>query len=403
MKETLKKIIDKLSNPLIFYINKNGNSVFKNFCIFKNDGMYFENTITAKEAGKVLEYRIKLAKYLKYFAFILFILFYFWTIHSGVNLFNILKNEFLYIILYFVARLVCLDLYLKKVKSEFGQYSVCDFTPSVSEEKQKSFNQRLINKAVIILIALIVFISPAFIIINSIKSNIKNIESKYKQIETLTNLYSFFYPQNQYIFEVKAYTKYVEGDFVKAAENFLRALKAGGKTFTDKDLIRFSNLLILLKKSSGSQNAIDIFNEYITTKKMTVSQQTKMLWIKSIFSIENQIPDFVVQDYDDLLLSLNEKDAKNKFYILADKAYMLYLIGDYKGAINIYNSLIPFATQNHENFSQDLKKLYIERGYAKKMLNDKLGADADFVHSKVDMYDVQKFKPYIPKYSLVIE
>ena len=150
-------------------------------------------------------------------------------------------------------------------------------------------------------------------------------------------------------------------------------------------------------------NGLSIFNEYITTKKMTVSQQTKMLWIKSIFSIENQIPDFVVQDYDDLLLSLNEKDAKNKFYILADKAYMLYLIGDYKGAINIYNSLIPFATQNHENFSQDLKKLYIERGYAKKMLNDKLGADADFVHSKVDMYDVQKFKPYIPKYSLVIE
>ncbi len=403
MKEILKKIIHKISNPLIFYINKNGDSVFKNFCIYQNDGMFYENTITAKDAGNVLEYRIKLGKYLRLFAILLFLIFYFALIHSSVTLYNILKVEILYILLYFGAKFICGELYSKKMKSQFGEYTIGDFSPSISEEKLKSFDLRFVNKLIILIILVGLFILPALFIKRGIRANIKNITKEYKKIERLTDIYSFLYPEDQYIYEVKAYTKYVEGDFVKASENFLKALKSESKRFTDKDFIRFSNLLLLLKKSSGSQNAIDIFNEYITAKKMTVPQQTKMLWIKSIFSIENNIPDFILQDYDDLLLSLKENDKKNKFYILADKAYMLYLIGDFKGAINIYNSLIPFATENYKEFAQDLQKLYIERGYAKRMLNDKLGADSDFVHSKVDMYDVQKFKPYIPTHNLIIE
>lgn len=50
-------------------------------------------------------------------------------------------------------------------------------------------------------------------------------------------------------------------------------------------------------------------------KKMSILEESQMLWIKSIFRIENNSPESIIADYDNLLASLNPKDAKiNSIY-----------------------------------------------------------------------------------------
>lgn len=61
------------------------------------------------------------------------------------------------------------------------------------------------------------------------------------------------------------------------------------------------------------------FNEYITQKNLSVLESSQMLWIKSIFKIENNIAEDVMQDYDDLLESLDAKDSKINFISQAIK------------------------------------------------------------------------------------
>lgn len=114
-----------------------------------------------------------------------------------------------------------------------------------------------------------------------------------------------------------------------------------------------------------------------------------MLWIKSIFKIENNIAEDVMQDYDDLLESLDAKDSKNQFYISSDKAYMLYLLKDYAAAVNEYNILIAYAQGNKDLYTTELKSLYAERGWAKKRMGEELGAQDDFANSGIEIGDLQ--------------
>ena len=80
---------------------------------------------------------------------------------------------------------------------------------------------------------------------------------------------------------------------------------------------------------------------------------TQMLWIKSIFSVENDMPEAILSDYNDLLASLDSKDTRNQFYISSDKAYVLYLMGDYESAINTYNILISYAEGNKNSIQRN--------------------------------------------------
>ena len=129
---------------------------------------------------------------------------------------------------------------------------------------------------------------------------------------------------------------------------------------------------------------------------MSVLQESQMLWIKSIFKIENSIIDMILQDYDDLLASLNPDDEKNKFYISCDRTYMLFLMQQYQRAIESYDNLIRYAENNQEQFSKDLQSLYAERGWAKKHIGDEAGAEIDFKTSDIP---ADKLKEYEPGYA----
>ena len=176
-----------------------------------------------------------------------------------------------------------------------------------------------------------------------------------------------------------------------------------GKRFNQKDLIKFANLLFLEKKISSPENAVVLFDDYATRKNMTVLEQSKMLWIKSIFSIENNMPDSIVADYDSLLESLSPKDMKNRFYITSDKAYILYLMKDYENALANYDVLIEYAKANEKQYSNELKSLYAERGFTKKQLGDALGDDGDFAASGIDIYEIDKYEPSYSEQQFVVD
>lgn len=82
---------------------------------------------------------------------------------------------------------------------------------------------------------------------------------------------------------------------------------------------------------------------------MSILEEEQMLWIKSIFRVENNIIESIIPDYNDLLESLDKKDKINYFYISSDKAYILYLMQNYDYAIEIYNVLISYAAAHPEN------------------------------------------------------
>jgi tetratricopeptide (TPR) repeat protein len=128
-----------------------------------------------------------------------------------------------------------------------------------------------------------------------------------------------------------------------------------------------------------------------------------MLWVKSIFKIENSIIDSILQEYDELLASLNAKDTKNQFYISCDRAYMLYLMQQYQRAIDSYDELIGYADENQAAFAKELQSLYAERGWAKARLGDNDGANLDFKASDIPAEQLADYEPSFVKQAFVRE
>ncbi len=404
MLNKIKQYLNNLYNPLLYYIDKNGNSIFKNLCLFKNNGNLYNKTISVKEAGHILEYRIKLGKKLKIYTFYLTIIIYFLFIHTFYNISGLLLCETLWIILYFSGRMICSYLFSNKIRTAYGQYTITDFNPNISENKKIEYRNNYLAKCSLLLIAILIFSTFGLILSGAIKYTANKKNPNYKIATKLSAIYTKIYPIKPFILEISAVNNYQNGDFINASANYIKAIKMSGRNFTEKDYEKFANLLYLVKKSEGSQNAIDTFNEYTTQKRTTIEQQAKLLWIKSMFSIANGLPEFVMNDYDDLIFSLNDKKfKKEKFYILSDKAYMLYLIGDYQSAINIYNNLINYAKENPKDYEQELKRLYAERGFTRQKLGDRIGGDSDFIDSEIDLYEIEKYEPKLIEPTFIIE
>lgn len=399
----LKNLFNKLSNTLLFYVDKSGKSVFRNYCLLHHDGYLYEDTFSIQTAGKALEYRMELDKKLNILYCLITIAMYLIFINIHFSFFNFILIELLWIILIFACRFIARELYSRKIVKLFGQYQLTEFRPPVSKEKTKMFQRNFISKLIIIFILTLIFFMPAFLLYGIVKADINSKKPHFKFDIALSNIYKLIYPKIDKIYDMSAYAKYQTENYEGAIKDYKHLLNFSGKNFDSKDYTRFANLMYLHKKLHGSQMAVDIFNEYATKKKMSILEQTQMLWIKSMFSIHNNITEFIPQEYDDLLLSLKEKDLKNKFYISSDKAYMMYLIGYYQEALEIYNELIKFAQENEKDFSKELPRLYIERGFTKKSLNDKLGADDDFVKSGINMYEVQSYEPKVGKQGFIID
>ncbi len=162
-------------------------------------------------------------------------------------------------------------------------------------------------------------------------------------------------------------------------------------------------MLLLQRKLTTPNDAVDVFNEHLTKKNLTILQQTEMLWIISMFKIENDITETVIPEYDALISALNPKDTRNQFYISSDKAYMFYVMGEYASAISAYNLLISYAQANSKTFANELKTLYAERGFAKRRIGDTIGAQADFANSGINITDLAKYEPSYQNQEFIVD
>lgn len=399
----MKKIIEILSNPLLYYVDKSGNSVFRNYCLFSHTGNKYKTTIPKANVGNALEYRFKLDKYLKLTYFFTPVILYFIFIHTKFSIFSVLLFEFLLLIIINCARIICSAKFSEFLVRQFGRYELTEFTPPVPKQKIDGYVALFRSKIIAWIILIGLFFMPALALQGLINYDLVKRQHKAKQAVKLSNIYFSIYPKCIKVYDMRAFGKFMLHDYEGALADYKSIMDMSGKDFTKKDLMHFANLLLLQKKVTTAQDAVDIFNEYITKKDLSVLESSQMLWIKSIFKIENNIADDVMQDYDDLLESLDAKDSKNQFYISSDKAYMLYLLKDYAAAVNEYNILIAYAQGNKDLYTTELKSLYAERGWAKKRMGEELGAQDDFANSGIEVTDLPNYEPTYSAQEFVVD
>lgn len=399
----IRKFIEILSNPLLYYVDKSGNSVFRNFCLVKETGNLYKASIPKANAGKALEYRLQLDKYLKRVYFFTPVVLYFIFIHLKFSLFLLLVFEVLWILIITAVRLYISSLYSDYLVSHFGKYDVTEFTPPITKEKVCEYVGLYKSKALAILVLIVLLSLPSFILQGLLKFDLNPKRNKFKQAVGVANTYFALYPKAENIYDMRAYAKFMSKDYEGALNDYKMVLDLSGKKFGKRDFVRFANLLYLQKKMSTAQEAVDVFNEYVTKKDLSTLEASQMLWVESIFKIENNISEGILQKYDELLSSIDAKDINNNFYISCDKAYMYYLMEQYGAALNAYNLLISYAQGNQEVFSKELKSLYAERGWTKKRMGDDYGANADFISSGIPYDNLKEYEPSYSKQEFVVE
>ena len=319
------------------------------------------------------------------------------------SLLALLMLEVLWIGIITLARLFCSYLYREYLLTHFGNYEATEFTPPISQEKYDSYVSVFTSRVVACLIVIVLFFIPSLIMIGVLKFQLSSKRNHFKQAVSTANTYFALYPKNEKVYDLRAYARFMSKDYEGALKDYKTVLEISGKKFSKHDYTRFANLLYLQKKMSTSQEAVDVFNEYVTKKKMSVLQESQMLWIKSIFKIENNMPETIIQEYSDLLSSLKKDDFKNQFYIASDQAYMYYLMEEYTDALTSYNALIAYAENNNELFSDNVKSLYAERGWTKKRMGDDYGANADFVASGIEYSQLNDYEPKFANQQFVSE
>ena len=307
----LKKLLQVISSPLLYYVDKEGNCVFRNYCLFSETGNLYRTSIPKANVGKALEFRFDLDKKLKWTYFLTPVILYFIFIHMRFSLLALLMFEVLWIGIITLARVFCSYLYREYLLTHFGNYEATEFTPPISQEKYDSYVSVFTSRVVACLIVIVLFFVPSLIMIGVLKFQLSSKRNHFKQAVSTANTYFALYPKNEKVYDLRAYARFMTKDYEGALKDYKTVLEISGKKFSKHDYTRFANLLYLQKKMSTSQEAVDVFNEYVTKKKMSVLQESQMLWIKSIFKIENNMPETIIQEYSDLLSSLKKDDFKN--------------------------------------------------------------------------------------------
>jgi len=397
------KLINKLSNTLLFYVDKSGKSVFRNYKLLEGDGCFYDETYSIQTAGKALEFRMELDKKANVALILISFFVYLIFINLHFNFLSVLFCALIWSGLIYALRYFCNDLYTKFLMRTYGQYKITNFTPPITKEKAQAFAKNFRSKVALTLLVIVICFAPSLFMQKLIKFSLNAKKPHYKIAIAVSQLHKVVYPKNAKIYDMSAYAKYLAQDYEGALKDYEKIFDITGRKFSQNDLTRFANLLYLEKKLRGSQTAIDKFNEFATKKRMSVFDESRMLWMKSIFSISNGVSETVLQDYDDLLVSLKDNDNKNKFYVSSDKAYMMFLMRDFKNALCVYDYLISVAEQNEKDFGKELPRLYVERGYTRQVLGYKLGADDDFVQSGIDMYQREEYIPTVTKQGFVAD
>lgn len=399
----LKNLIETLSNPLLYYTDKSGNAVFRSYCLTTNTGNMYNTTFSKPNVGKALEFRFELDSRLKWITFLTPVILYFIFIHMNFSFFKLLFFELIWLGIVFGTRIYFSYIYSRYLTKHFGKYELCDFAPPVPKHKITEYVSVYKSNLVILLIILCLYFVPALLLQVTIKMTLSSKHLHSKSALILSNIYTTFYPKSEHIYDMRAFSKFMEKDYEGALEDYKTVIDLSGRRFTKKDSTRFANMLLLQKKIGTSRQAIELFDTYLAKKKMSVLYKSQMLWIKSIFKIENHITEDIIQDYENLIASLDEKDVKNQFYISSDLAYILYLMQDYSLAENNYDSLIVFAGENKDMFKKELKAIYAERGWTRRNMGDEAGANQDFIASGIAYEELAKYEPTFEHQKFVVD
>jgi len=389
----LKTILYKLGDTHLFYTDKSGNSVFKNYNLFSDDGCLYKTKYSMPEVGKVLEYRFDLNRYANFAKILAFILVYLIFIRMRLSLFSVIIAISLFFALCFVFRLVCGYFYDRKLLITFGSYKLVNFEPQLSSEKKKEYAANYRSMLILAMSALFILMLPALVMYGFIRLNVRSQKPNFKAIVQVSKMYTKIYPKTPLVYDISAYARYATEDYEGALKDYETIFKITGKNFESRDLTRFANVLFLGKRIYGAQEAVDKFNEYTTEKSTSLFEQSQLLWIKSMFSVKNYVIDAIEQDYEDLLISIPESDLKNKFYILCDKAYMYYLMDEYEFAVRTYDKAIALAMQIGGVSQAEINNLYAERGYTRTKLKDLPGAKDDFEQSRYSQDELPNHEP----------
>lgn len=397
----LKNFVYYICYPLIFGRDENENFLFKSFSFLNNTAYLYDRILDKDQIKEVLDYRCALARKYNLISFISLILFYFLFLAYDFNLLIL----GLFIIAYFGIKLILsnyfTEIYARRVKAQFGAYKLTTFEPKLSSEKQSFFFEEMLKKAGVTLLILITYVAGAFALCHSIKNQIANKHFSFAM--RACDFYSTIYPKTKQFYNLRAIVKYTQKDYKGSLEDYKKVFDKSSGRFTKQDYVKFSNLLLLERNLTNAQNALYVFDEYLTKKHLSVTDKAKMLWIKSMFSLNAGISEYVLSDYDNLLESLKKNDMENRFYILSDKAYMLYLMGQYNDSLYLYDMLIKWAQSKSPNFDNDLQRLYVERGYNRLKLNDKFNADKDFLDSQLTEGEIADREPVATEGKFVIE
>lgn len=397
-----KEIFENLSSPILYYVDKSGNSIFRNYSITGLTGCLYKTTIPKANAGKALEYRFMLDGYLKLAYILIPVILYVIFIHVEFSFFGLLFFELLWLLLVNACRLYCASLYRDFLVHTFGKFEYVKFNPNIPQQKKDEFASFFRSKIIIIGIVVLLFFLPAFVMQYTMKLTL-NAKRNFAQMVKLADVYFLIYPKSQKIYDMRAYAKAMQRDYKGSLSDYKKVLDLSGSNFGKQDYVRFANLLFMQKKVTTPTDAVDVFNEYVTKKDLSVLENSQMLWIKSIFKVENNIPEGIIQEYNDLIDSLDSKDTDNQFYISSDKAYILYLMGEYASALETYNILISYAQSNSEKYAKQLKSLYAERGFTKQRMGDNAGASLDFAMSQIPTAEISSYEPSYTNQEFVVD
>ena len=256
----LKKIVKILSDPLLYYVDQSKKSVFRNYCLLSGTGCSYNVSIPKANVGKALEFRFRLDKYLKWTYFLTPVVLYFIFIHLKFALLSLLFFELLWILIVNGARLLCSYIYSSYLMRSFGKYEIVDFTPPVPKRKFDEYAAVFKSKIIAGIVALVVFFTPAFFIQWGIGFNLKSKHHSYKAAVKLADTYFLLYPKSEKIYDMRAYAKFMVKDYEGALNDYKTVLNMSGRKFSKRDFSRLANLLLLQKKLTTAQEAIDVLS-----------------------------------------------------------------------------------------------------------------------------------------------
>ena len=186
----LKKIIETLSIPLLYYTDKTGYAVFRNFCFLKNTGCMYNTAFPKQNIGKALEFRFALDKRLKWLTFLTPIILYFIFIHLSFSIFKLLFFELLWLGIVFGTRFYFSYIYSRYLIKHFGQYELCEFTPPVPKHKIAEYVSVYKANITVILIILGLYFIPALFLQLTIKMTLSPKHLHCKSALVLSNIYN---------------------------------------------------------------------------------------------------------------------------------------------------------------------------------------------------------------------